>query len=84
VEGDQENKTGQGTFSTTYDITRNLGKEQCQKAHAFAEHLAQVFQLHPPENEPEEEKALITGKILKVLPTIGIKYFTQLFNAVLL
>jgi hypothetical protein len=27
---------------------------------------------------------LITGKILKELPTIGIKYLTQLFNAVLL
>jgi hypothetical protein len=26
----------------------------------------------------------ITGKILKVLPIIGIKYLTQLFNAVLL
>jgi hypothetical protein len=27
---------------------------------------------------------LITGKILKELPTIGIKYLAQLFNAVLL
>jgi hypothetical protein len=27
---------------------------------------------------------LITGKILKELPTIGIKYLTQLFNVVLL
>jgi hypothetical protein len=27
---------------------------------------------------------LITGKILQKLPTIGIKYLTQLFNAVLL
>jgi hypothetical protein len=27
---------------------------------------------------------LITGKILKELPIIGIKYLTQLFNAVLL
>jgi hypothetical protein len=27
---------------------------------------------------------LITGKILKELPTVGIKYFTQIFNAVLL
>jgi hypothetical protein len=28
-------------------------------ARAFAEHLAKVFQLHPSENEPEEEKALV-------------------------
>jgi hypothetical protein len=27
---------------------------------------------------------LITGKILKALPTVGIKYLTQLFNAILL
>jgi hypothetical protein len=27
---------------------------------------------------------LITGKILKELPIIGIKYLTQLFNAILL
>jgi hypothetical protein len=27
---------------------------------------------------------LITGKILKELPTLGIKYLTHLFNAVLL
>jgi hypothetical protein len=27
---------------------------------------------------------LVTGKILKELPIIGIKYLTQLFNAVLL
>jgi hypothetical protein len=26
-----------------------------KKAHAFAEHLAKVFQPHPSENEPEEE-----------------------------
>jgi hypothetical protein len=36
-----------------------LGKKQHGKAHAFAEHLAEVFQLHPSENEPEEEEALI-------------------------
>jgi hypothetical protein len=91
-----------------------------KKAHAFAEHLAKVFQPHPSENEPEEALAqlfetpyqleppinrlkraevqevinslnpkkssgydLITGKILKELPIIGIKYLTQLFNAVL-
>jgi hypothetical protein len=30
-----------------------------EEAHAFAKHLADVFQLHPSENEPEEENALI-------------------------
>jgi hypothetical protein len=32
----------------------NVGKE-----HTFVEHLPKVFQPHPPENEPEEEEALI-------------------------
>jgi hypothetical protein len=89
----------------------------------LAKHLVNVFQPHPPENEHQEEEALmqlletpyqlkptvnhlkragvqevinslnpkkpsgydlITGKILKELSTIGIKYLTQLFNAVLL
>jgi hypothetical protein len=36
-----------------------LGKKQHQKTHAFAKHLADVFQLHPSENEPKEEEALI-------------------------
>jgi hypothetical protein len=30
-----------------------------EKAHAFAEHLANVFQPHPSENEPAEEETLI-------------------------
>jgi hypothetical protein len=100
-----------------------LARSNVEKAHAFAEHLANVFQLHPSVNESEEEEALmqlleipyqlkppvnhlkraevqevinsinlkkssgydlITGKILKELPIFGIKYLTQLFNAVLL
>jgi hypothetical protein len=100
-----------------------LGKKQRQKAHAFAEYLANVFQPHPSDIEPKEEEALIqlletpyqlkppinrlkraevqevinslnpkkssgydliTGKILKELSIIGIKYLTQLFNAILL
>jgi hypothetical protein len=37
VEGDQENtcKAGQETFSTTKDITRNLGKKQLHKSRHF-------------------------------------------------
>jgi hypothetical protein len=29
-----------------------------KKSHAFAKHIAKVFQPYPPENEPEEEEAL--------------------------
>jgi hypothetical protein len=54
VESDQENKAGQEFFSTTKDITTNLGKKQCRKSTLFAERLAKVFQPHPSENEPEE------------------------------
>jgi hypothetical protein len=39
-----------------------------KKAHPFAEHLAEVFQLHCSENESKEEEALI--QLLKApLPT---------------
>jgi hypothetical protein len=98
-------------------------RSNVEETHAFAQHLAKVFQPHPSENESEEEETLIllldipyqleltidrqkraevqevinslnpnkssgydliTGKILKELPIIGIKYLTQLFNTVLL
>jgi hypothetical protein len=36
-----------------------LGKKQRQKAHAFAEQVAEVLEQHPSENEPQEEEALI-------------------------
>jgi hypothetical protein len=39
-------------------------RSNIEKAHAFAEHFANVFQLHPSENEPEEEEALI--KLLEI------------------
>jgi hypothetical protein len=99
-----------------------LARTNTEKAHAFATHLAKVFQPHPSENEPEEKEALIhlletpyqleppinrlnrlesqevnrlktkkspgydliTGKILKELPIVGIKHLTQLFNAAML
>jgi hypothetical protein len=106
-------RTPQGTWASS-----NVGK-----ALAFAKHLANVFQPHPSENQPEEEEALmqlretpfqleppinrlkqaevqeiisslnpkkspgydlITGQILKELPSIGIKYLTQMFNSALL
>jgi hypothetical protein len=102
---------------------RTWTSRNVEKAHASAKHLANVFQPHPSENQPEEEEALtqlqkipyqleppinrlkkaevqeiisslnptrspgydlITGQILKELPTTRIKYLTQLFNAVFL
>jgi hypothetical protein len=36
-----------------------LGKKQHRKRTCFAEHLADVFQPHPSENESKEEEALI-------------------------
>jgi hypothetical protein len=33
-------------------------RSNIEKARAFAEHLANVFQSHPSENQPEEEEAL--------------------------
>jgi hypothetical protein len=36
-----------------------LGKSNVEKLHAFVEDLANVFEPHPSENEPEEEEALI-------------------------
>jgi hypothetical protein len=94
-----------------------------EKAHAFSQHLASLFQPYPsgltpvaeetiltfletpyqleppipasyeliskqplitsiPKNSPGYD--LITGQILKELPIIGMKYLTQLFNAILL
>jgi hypothetical protein len=100
-----------------------LARNPDEKAHAFANHLTQVFQPHPSEHAPDETEEfiqmlenpyqleppinrlkstevqavinrihpkkspgydLIIGKIFKQLPTIGIQYLTQLFNASLL
>jgi hypothetical protein len=41
--------TSQGTWA----------RSSVEKAHAFAEHLANVFQPHPLENQPEKEEALM-------------------------
>jgi hypothetical protein len=49
VEGDQENETGQETWA----------RSNVEKAHAFADNIANVFQPHPLESQPEEEEALI-------------------------
>jgi hypothetical protein len=42
-------RTSQGTWA----------RSNTEKARAFAEHLAEVFQAYPSENEPNEEEALI-------------------------
>jgi hypothetical protein len=42
-------RTSQGTWA----------RSNVEEAHAFAEHLANVFQLRPSENEPEKEEAFI-------------------------
>jgi hypothetical protein len=121
VEGDQENKTDPEIFSTTMDITRNLGKKQCRKITRFRETLSKSlstttfrkltrrrstqlletpYKVKPPINRLKKAEVqevinsrnpkkssgydLITGKILKELSIIGIKYLTQIFSAVLL
>jgi hypothetical protein len=45
-----------------------LGKKQHRKAHAFTEHLANVFQPQSSENEPAEEEALT--RRLELLPLL--------------
>jgi hypothetical protein len=42
-------RTSQGTWA----------RSNVEKAHAFAKHLANVFQPHPSQNQPEEEEALM-------------------------
>jgi hypothetical protein len=56
VEGDHEYKTGQETSTSKEQGT--WARSNIAKAHVFTEHLANVFQPHPPENEPEKEEAL--------------------------
>jgi hypothetical protein len=41
-------RTSQGTWA----------RSNVEKAYAFPEHLAEVYQPHPSENEPQEEEAL--------------------------
>jgi hypothetical protein len=56
VEGDQKTKKTSPPLRTSQG---SWARSNVKKAHAFAEHLAEVFQPHPSENEPEEEEALI-------------------------
>jgi hypothetical protein len=70
-----------------------------EEEEALNQRLETPYQLEPPIIHPKSSEVqedikslnpkkssdyhLITGKILKELPVIGIKYLTQLFNAVL-
>jgi hypothetical protein len=47
------------TFFATPAITQNHLRSNVEKAHAFAKHLADVFELRPSVNEPKEEEAMI-------------------------
>jgi hypothetical protein len=54
LEGDQKIK--QVKKSSPLRTTKGTwARSNVEKAHAFAEHLAKVFQPHPSGNEPEEE-----------------------------
>jgi hypothetical protein len=73
---------------------------QPQEEEALTQLLETPYQLEPPINRLKKAEVqeiinslnpkkspghdLITGQIFKALPTIGIKYFTQIFNAALL
>jgi hypothetical protein len=57
VKGEEDNKTGQKPPLRTSQGT--LARSNVEKSHAFAEHLAKVFEPHPVESEPEEEEALM-------------------------
>jgi hypothetical protein len=52
---------GKTPFAVQFNNNNNnsLAISNVQKAHAFVEHLAEVFQLHPSENLPKEEESLI-------------------------
>jgi hypothetical protein len=49
-----------GLLDVLVQITNKMGLQSIynEKTHAFTEHLADVFQTHPSENEPEQEEAL--------------------------
>jgi hypothetical protein len=58
VDGDQKTKTGKKNYPLLRTSQATWARSNVEKVHAFAEHLAEVFQPHPSENEPKEEKAL--------------------------
>jgi hypothetical protein len=122
MEGNKENQTDHRT-SPSLTTQETWAQNPTGKAHAFANHLTQIFSTpllrtrpwwkrttHPKlrkplstrsTNQPSQNNLspsshqqhtsqeitrydLVTGRILKELPTIGIQYLTQIFNAVLL
>jgi hypothetical protein len=59
VEGNQETKTHLKPSPPLRTSQGSWERAMSKKEHAFAEHLAEVLQPHPSENEPTEEEALI-------------------------
>jgi hypothetical protein len=59
LEGDQENEQVKKPFPPLRPSQGTCERSNFEKAHTFAEHLENVFQPLPSENEPEEEEALI-------------------------
>jgi hypothetical protein len=57
VEGDKKIKQVK-RFPALRSSQGTWARRNIKKTHAFAEHLARVFQPHPSENEPEVEEAL--------------------------
>jgi hypothetical protein len=57
VEGDPKAKTGQKT-PPLRTLQGTWARSNVEKSHVLAEPLANVFQPHPSENEPEEEEAI--------------------------
>jgi hypothetical protein len=61
-------------LETPYQLEPPLNRLLRSKVHAFVKNLI-------PKKSPGYD--LITGKILKKLPVVGIQYLTQIFNAVM-
>jgi hypothetical protein len=59
VEGDQENKTVKKPSPPLRTSQGTWARSNVEKACTFTQHLANIFQLHPSENDLEEEEPLM-------------------------
>jgi hypothetical protein len=57
VEGDQEIKQARKLSPPLRTSQGTSARSNFEKAHAFTEHLAKIFEPLPSENQPEEEEA---------------------------
>jgi hypothetical protein len=87
-------------YKVLKESANRINSNQPEDEEALMQLLETPYQLEPPINRLKRAEVqevinrlnpnkssgydLITGNILKELPTTGIKYLTQLFNAVLL